>query len=732
VVVSNRGDAVGSAFRSDIEGLRAIAVLLVVIYHARLEVLEGGLVGVDVFFVLSGFLITSLLLREIDTEGRVSLANFWARRVRRLLPASTATVLVTLVAAHWMLAPLELRSLARDAVAAAGFVINFVFMWRSNDYFAGDSAATSPLLHFWSLALEEQFYVVWPVIFALLARFRNPRRAAAPAIGVLVVGSFIAGWWFTGHEPVAAFYLLPTRAWELGVGALLATGAANLGRVPSTVRMLLGWGGLAGIVVSAVIINDQTPFPGYAALLPVLATAALIISGSAPARWSPARLLSVRPLQWIGKRSYSIYLWHWPAYILATSRWGSLNNWQAITTMAVAMGVAAIAYQLIENPFRHDAWLAVRPQRPLMLGLSLVAATIGIAVMVIRDPIAAGSGTATAPTLAVPSTADSPIGPEQGSPDTIDPDQGPSSSTATTAPGGLATTSMPGALIESLITANRANVEASLETTRLPSNLTPDPRTARPGKGQISKDGCVLANGVSDLGDRTCVYGNPDSETKITIIGDSHASHWFPALESLAKARNWRLLFLVKAGCLPEDVNRFRDNWFRRDCIPWRENILERIRAEQPDVLLISHYRYNFRRSTYSERSGRSWQGVLTDFFTKVTPLAGTVVLLEDVPTPGVVVPSCLLRYPSSIGRCNPDRSIAADPKVRAAERSAAEESGVHYVETADWFCDETRCAVTLGSLLVYADESHLTVEAAQFFEPFLGATLGPIVDRTK
>ena len=241
---------VDDEFRPDIEGLRAVAVIAVILFHLRLTRFSGGFVGVDVFFVLSGFLITRLLLREITNTGSISLSRFWARRARRLLPASCTVVVVTVVASQWLLSPIAQRPLATDAVAAGGFVLNFVFAARLGDYFASQVGRTpSPLLHFWSLAVEEQFYLFWPLtLLALHRRPRQYRRLVTMMMIVVAVGSFIACVWMTRTHPTGAFYLLPARMWELAIGGLVAVAGPAWRLVSPTTRAVAGWVGAAGVV----------------------------------------------------------------------------------------------------------------------------------------------------------------------------------------------------------------------------------------------------------------------------------------------------------------------------------------------------------------------------------------------------------------------------------------------------------------------------------------------------
>ena len=309
------------SYRADIEGLRAVAVLLVLVYHAEFSWASGGFIGVDVFFVLSGFLITSLLLREMVNTGTVSLANFWARRARRLLPASGVVLLATLLAGRLMLDGLSQAELARDALAACAFVVNIRFANVGTDYLASQ-LPPSPLLHYWSLAVEEQFYMLWPGLLVVLVRgMRLSRRALGGVMAVMwIVSLGLCVWWTSRTQP-NAFFLLPARAWELLTGAGLAFIGGTVVAVPKRLRGLVGWAGLAVIVVSAVLLDGSSMWPGWLAVLPVVATAAVINAGDGNLR-GPFALLRARPLQWVGARSYAIYLWHFPILILADRKWG--------------------------------------------------------------------------------------------------------------------------------------------------------------------------------------------------------------------------------------------------------------------------------------------------------------------------------------------------------------------------------------------------------------------------
>jgi peptidoglycan/LPS O-acetylase OafA/YrhL len=347
-------------YRPEIDGLRAVAVLLVVLYHVGLPGVVGGFIGVDVFFVISGYLITSLLVQEAETHGRISLTNFYARRVRRLFPALMVVVLVTLLlGAVWLLPVFaEQTDLAKSAIATAFYVSNFYFWQFTGEYF-GRPAELEPLLHTWTLAVEEQFYLLWPLV--ILGALRLSRRSNAHfrrsllslVTGVLVL-SFAIGVWQTGAHPRAAFYLMPARAWEFAVGAIVALILSHKKAPASAVGTWLSALGLLLIIGSAMYLNEESPFPGLNALMPTLGACAVIAGGVLDQRSLATRFLTTRPMVAIGLLSYSWYLWHWP--LLAISRAAALQSpslSRDLLMAAISLLAAALTYQFIENPIRY-------------------------------------------------------------------------------------------------------------------------------------------------------------------------------------------------------------------------------------------------------------------------------------------------------------------------------------------------------------------------------------------
>jgi peptidoglycan/LPS O-acetylase OafA/YrhL len=370
-------------FRPDIEGLRAIAVGLVLGFHGYREPFTGGFIGVDVFFVISGFLITSLLLREQVKTGQISILGFYARRVRRILPASALVVVVTIVATYLLLGFIAGNATADDAKWTAVFAANIHFGLLGTDYL-GSQLPPSPLQHMWSLGVEEQFYVVWPGLFlflVLLVRGARHRWALGAVLVAVIVSSLTWSLVQTTTNATWAYFSPLTRAWELGLGALIAVGAVGLGRVTSrwlteTVAAL----GLVFIAAGALLFDDTTPFPGSAVALPVVGTGLVIAAGCANECTVVGRMLSVRPMQWVGARSYSLYLWHWPLLIIAAQYLGDDLTMVQATGMLVAATIAsALTYRLLENPVRRSRYLAPRTGLTLAMGAALIAGQVCVA-----------------------------------------------------------------------------------------------------------------------------------------------------------------------------------------------------------------------------------------------------------------------------------------------------------------------------------------------------------------
>ncbi len=650
-------------FRPDIEGLRAVAILAVLAYHARLPWITGGFVGVDVFFVISGFLITGLLLREFSASGRIDLPAFYARRARRLLPAALVVIAVTVLASALIVSPVIFPSIAGDGAAAALYVSNYRFALSATDYFAAEGAP-SPLLHYWSLAVEEQFYLFWPLLILVGARYLSVRRLwiLVAAVGL---ASLVASVVMTNVEAPWAFYSLPTRAWQLALGGLVALGVLALPeRWPAHAASALGAVGMLVIVASVVLINDTTPFPGLAALAPAIGTASLIVAGE-KASAVPARLLAMSIPRWFGRISYSLYLWHWPLLILvpvALSRDGPRLR---IALAVAAIVLAALSTRFIERPFR-TGWAARHTSRWTLAGAGAMSVLVAVS--------------------------------------------------AVTAGGNLATPS-DGEPLPSLPPADtRPELPRGLFSGPVPADLQPPLLGALDDKASVMVDGCRA--GFPQSEPRDCVYGNPDSPTTVVLFGDSHAAMWQPAIERIALDRDWRIVALIKPACPPVDVV----SWSRRlkreftECHEWRDLAIQRIASIRPSITFVASAKDHAILSARGKRvigtDKRAWKEGLEAVLVRLREASERVVLIGEVPHLEIDALDCLAEH-RTLDPCVVMGADVIDEPYERVERRAARRAGVQWMRTTRWICPGQRCPMVRGNYLVYRDRDHLTATFA-------------------
>lgn len=377
-----------ASFRPDIEGLRALAVAGVIAFHFGLRGLPGGFAGVDIFFVISGYLITRQLLTEIAETGRLNLWRFYARRARRLLPASLFVILATLVAGAFILSPEEQSLYSKGAMFASAYMINLWLIRWSFDYFAAD-ATSNPFVHFWSLSVEEQFYLAWPALLLLAMWLRPGKRGAILVIGLAGLVSFAVCAWLTTMAQPWAFYFSPLRGWEFAAGGLATTVPLTFWQHRPRLAAPLAWLGLALIAGAYLSFTEEAPFPGFMALMPVAGTVLLLLAGAAGVRNGPSAVLALPPLQWVGKLSYSLYLWHWPVIVYAAMLVPELSPLQRLGCMALTFALSLFTYQFIENPIRRNGWLMASAARALVPAVLLtgtgVAAAYANARLAVHD-----------------------------------------------------------------------------------------------------------------------------------------------------------------------------------------------------------------------------------------------------------------------------------------------------------------------------------------------------------
>jgi peptidoglycan/LPS O-acetylase OafA/YrhL len=700
-------------FRSDIEGLRGVAVLLVLLYHAGLPWLPGGYVGVDVFFVLSGYLITRGLASELGRTGTVRIVTFYARRFRRLLPASTLVLVVTVLAARVLASPMVAESVARDGLWSAGWLANHRFISVGLDYLATDQAE-SPLLHFWSLAVEEQFYVLWPLLLVAVAKCAGSGRTRplAAVLGAVTVVSFAWAVHTTAGDPTVAYLSLPTRAWEMSAGGLLA-----LVSLRPSVRAgrWLAFGGLAVVVASAATFDQATAFPGPMALLPVAATAGVIWAGASAS--SPARVvLDRRLLQRAGKLSYSLYLWHWPLLILgehAAAR--PLTGGERAGLLVASWVLAELSLRLVEDPLRHAKMFSVRPRRAVGFGLSLAASALAVSFV----------AASYAPVVRAVGRVDADLQAAMGGLDDAAPEvtsvgsrlEASDASDDLDAPVGEA--DAPADLDHEL----DSILAAAAVADAVPAGLDPQLDAAGDEVARIYDDGCVIGEPEAD-----CTYGDRDADRTMVLFGDSHAAHYFPPLEALADEHGWRLVVFARGGCPSFDIVTVSRGsgkpagW----CATWRADAIDRIAEVDPQLVVVanaSHYEaYTGDGDPLADQKVANLVAGQRETVARLDAVApdAEVVVFGASPRLGFVSPECLAANLTDVSRCTPARHEVVDQALVDAQQEQAAADTVGFVDTTRWTCTDDVCPLIVGDLLVYWDTHHLSVPYAMWLQPAL------------
>lgn len=714
-------------FRPDIEGVRAIAVVAVLLFHVELGPFDGGFVGVDVFFVLSGFLITSLMLKEIAATGTISLGGFWARRARRLLPASAVVLVGTVVASQVLFDPITRESVLVDGFGACFFVVNLVFGFRGGDYFTLDSSFASPLLHFWSLAVEEQFYVVWPIVLWALAKFGERRwivyRVTVVGGGLISLALCV---WMTPRNPNSqqwAFYLLPTRMWELFAGALVALcGGTIIARTSWLARAIVAWGGVIGIVVVSITYRDGSPpFPGWGAVLPVVCTVAVVGASTSRQQVGPARLLGTAPMLWVGARSYAIYLWHWPVWVFAKHQWGAPATAGKVLIAAIAVGAAAVSFRLIENPIRHHPVLTRSVSRSLKLGGSIIAVAAWTTLVIIAvQPQLSTRTIVASPTLATPTSSaavssDSPPSSADGTPST-----GDVTTTSAAAPASNDPSVARAPALVALVDANRQTIAAAGDIDDVPGNLRPSLRGAANDKPTLYDNGCIRELGQTSV--PVCVFGDADAATHVVLFGDSHAAQWFPAFLQAATNNGWLLEVHAKRGCPTAAITL--ETYDAEECATWRANVADRLAATSPDLVVMTAYRYKPGAAEQGMNADEVWRRGLDETLTTFRPLTTELLILGDSPTPREDVIQCVATHLSTASACVRPRADAVRTARLQVESDLAVEHDAHFEPTSDWLCSTVECPVIIGDVLVYRDHNHITTTAATLLTPYVEAAV--------
>jgi peptidoglycan/LPS O-acetylase OafA/YrhL len=675
-----------AALRPEIQALRAAAVALVLVYHLWPRALPGGFVGVDVFFAISGFLITSLLLREAERTGRISLRAFWARRARRILPAALVTLLACALSTIAVVPLTQWQQFFAEMRASTAYVQNWQLAGDAVDYL-GSSNAPSPVQHYWSLSIEEQFYLLWPVLIAvalaLTAGRPTPtrRRTIAVVLATATGLSLLYSVAHTAADPTAAYFVTPTRTWELGAGALLAL-AGPLHRSPAVARAILSWVGLAAIAVAALTFSHATPFPGHAALLPVLGALAVIRAGAPGGRIAPTRVMTLRPVQFLGDVSYSVYLWHWPLIVFAPFVVAADGAATKIAIVVLTILAAALTKRLVEDPARTTSLLTTRDARWTFA--AACAATLAIIAV----------------TVAASSHVTQRVRAEE-----------------------RVTERVLAAHPDCFGAAARDREHGRCQNPSLRRTVVPTPLQA--AKRDNAPCGVIERSSTVTV----CAFGPRPAHPRRTIalVGDSHAVHWRPAFEGVVEARHWRGMSITRSGCPLSAAPPPLAGRARARCLQWRREV-PRWLAAHPAVSTIFVAQHSGSRGT--ARGGQdafaAQVAAFRDAWGALPASVERIVVLRDTPTMPGATPTCVQQALTdnrlAATACDTPRSVALppDPAVAAAR---AETARVRSIDLSRYFCDARRCPPVIGGALVYKDvESHLTDVYA--------ATLGPVLRR--
>jgi len=650
-------------FLPEIQVLRAVAVLLVVVYHLWPGMLTGGYVGVDAFFVISGYLITSHLFREVDRTGTVKLWAFYARRARRLLPASILVLLFVAVGT-FVLLPTDLWASTAHEVTASGFYVQNLWLASKAVTYSASNDVLTPVTHYWSLSAEEQFYLVWPglIIISCLVARRWLRGRTTTTVGftllLITLGSFACSVWATQAHRAAAYFITPTRAWEFGAGALVVLLMRKW--APSLVlARSLRWLGMVGLLASAWFYSNATPFPGYAAALPVIATAAIIVAGDTGHADPSDLVFRLRPVQWLGDVSYSVYLWHWPLLVFAPYvLHHNLRTPELVALMVICLFIAGLSKRFVEDAMRF--W----PRLITTSRATLSAAAVAMLV------IALVSGTQIHAADAREQQNAAQLADVSGSPCF----GAPAMEHRAKCPDAL--TAMP------LVAIGKADA----------------PWAPQPGCRGTGSDPAVL----------TCYWGTGKPSRVVALIGDSHAEQWRGALHRIAKARNWQIIEMFAGGCPATYARSVVFERRSRDgeaCRTWTTKVTAKLKALAPDDIITTAYvQQNVFEPVNSGPAGfeqvwREWLG-----FSRVT-------VLRDTPaTANRNGPQCLAVHVGKPQACANSRSkVLIDDDMMRAARSMRSE--VSLVDLSDYFCDTKRCYAVIGGASVYYDYDHMSMQ---------------------
>lgn len=675
-----------SQIRPEIQALRAIAVSAVVLNHLWPSSLRGGFLGVDVFFVISGFLITAHLAREANETGTIRFGQFWARRARRLLPASFLVLGAAAAGVVAFVPQPQWPSVMQQIRAAASYLLNWQLISQRTNYFTS-SQSPSPVTHYWSLSVEEQFYLAWPLLIvasAVLTRRFRPRFTAvcSAVLAVVTAGSFAYSVALTSGDPAPAYFSTFSRAWEFGLGAMLAVLTRRV--TPSVpTATVLAWSGWGGLALSLVVIDESTPFPGVAALLPTVATGLVIAAGNPAHRFAPGAVVRIRAIQYLGDTSYGIYLWHWPLVILVPYALGREIGWIWRTAILFAsVLLAAMVKRLVEDPVRGARILVRAPARRTF---ALVAMSMALLV-----------GTSTWVNASVGRSIDD-------------------------VKSQLATLAKGGPCVGAAALANNARCPNPF-TLLIPQSvlITPEIAGNPVDRGSSCQQDPFKTEVVS------CWFGADAADARLTIAltGDSHAGHYVQALNKLASAHHWRIEMFLHSSCPTTVSTDIAPSWqptIGPPCHAWNDKVVSEIAARpEVDMVISSSISRYYRRYSGEKVISTDTSDAYVRAWRTWTNAGKRVLVIGDVPDMQLGdIPTCV----SKAGTHDPctqlaSRALGPDPMVTAFDK--ARDPLISLFDPTRYICDRQLCHSVVGGILVFGDAAHLSDTFSATLAPYL------------
>ena len=648
------------SFRPDIQGLRAVAVALVILAHAGVAGFAGGYVGVDVFFVLSGYLITGLLLEERVATGTIRYGEFLARRLRRLLPAMLAMLLVVLIVSTIVLTPFEMRQQSRSFPYAAAWISNFFFSFAERDYFLA-LQDHDLFLHTWSLGVEEQFYLIWPWLVLLFVGFKarvadrlSQGKVILVGFAMVFVASLVLSIYLSANLPLLAFYMMPSRFWQFALGSGVYAGmhmafdwrAVSMGRKGKIGAWIAGLTGVMLVICSAVLLSPDISYPGWYALAPSFGAALLIAAGRISDRAAAGPILSSGLFVWIGDRSYSLYLWHWPILILGTATGISGLVAGKLVLVALTVALAMLSYRYIELPFWKGRFRTAIPKHVVVYAVTTIIVSVTAYNALERQVF--------------------------------------------------------GSSVESLVADGY------------------DPRMDADPRVYLSGLHCDTGHFATQV--VPCALGNPSGERLAVLLGDSIGAQWSPTVSEIFSSPEWQILVLTKSACAIVDKT-WHYNKAGGDytvCTEWRNMVLDYIDMIAPDVLIIgSSATYNFTATDWVDGTTRVLQRVAPSVG-HVVLIAGTPHLSFDGPSCLEDPWRFSFRLINGDRECEEAMTeTRSDVVANYLRQSASGFVNVGVVELGGLVCPDGRCAAqTTDGVVIFRDEKHITASFARSLVP--------------